>query len=328
MSEKITMADIAQMAGVGKSTVSRYFNGGYLKDSTRKKIQTIIEQYHYEPNSFARLNAKMSNLIGVVVPTLNSKISSRVITSIDRYVREHNYETIIKSSDHSQELEYQNVQRLLQLKVDGILLSAITMTDQLHELIKTSTIPIVVLAQEYSDCICIVDDDYEAGYAMGDFIGQSHPKSVAYIGIAEYDIAVGIIRKQGILDGLKRHHITPSHILYGDYSYESGRELTRSLLETFIPDTIICATDRLAFGAYSVLKEKGYQIPTDISVAGFGGYQESTLLDPPLTTVKFDTYAMGYIGAETLLKCIQKQPVPKKQVIGFELLPTNSVRTP
>ena len=84
MAKKMTMADIASLSGVGKSTVSRYFNGGYVKDETRAKIQKVIEEYNYTPNAFARLNAKQSNVIGVVVPTLNSKITSRVITSIDR----------------------------------------------------------------------------------------------------------------------------------------------------------------------------------------------------------------------------------------------------
>ena len=61
MAKKMTMADIASLSGVGKSTVSRYFNGGYVKDETRAKIQKVIEEYNYTPNAFARLNAKQSN---------------------------------------------------------------------------------------------------------------------------------------------------------------------------------------------------------------------------------------------------------------------------
>ena len=325
MSEKITMSDIAEMAGVGKSTVSRYFNGGYVKESTRAKIQTVIEKYQYEPNAFARLNAKASNLIGVVIPTLNSKISSRVITSIDRYLRTHGYESIIKSSDHDQELEYQNIQRLIQLKVDGILLSAISITDKLHDLIQKSDIPIIVLAQDYKNGICIVDDDYGAGVTMGDYVGQTAAKNIAYLGVKESDIAVGITRKQGIIDGLQKHHLTLSSILLGDYSFESGVALTEHLLRQTTPDAIICATDRLAFSAYSVLTRQGFQIPFDVSVTGFGGYQESSLLQPPLTTLKFDSYGMGYLGAETLLKLLKNEPVPKKQIIGFTFISGASV---
>lgn len=87
MAEKLTMADIAELAGVTKSTVSRYFNGGSIKEETRKKIQNVVKENNYIPNSFARLKAKESNTVGVIVPTLNSKVTSRVVTSIGRYLK-------------------------------------------------------------------------------------------------------------------------------------------------------------------------------------------------------------------------------------------------
>ena len=142
MAKKMTMADIASLSGVGKSTVSRYFNGGYVKDETRAKIQKVIEEYNYTPNAFARLNAKQSNVIGVVVPTLNSKITSRVITSIDRYLREKGYTTLIQNSDHNIDQELQNIQRLIQLNVDGILISSIAITKDHKELLKKAGIPV------------------------------------------------------------------------------------------------------------------------------------------------------------------------------------------
>ena len=125
--KKMTMADIAELSGVAKSTVSRYFNGGYVKQATKDKIQKVIEEYNYEPNAFARLKAKKSNVIGVVVPTLNSKITSRVITSIDRYLRDRDYTTLIKNSDHDIDLELQNIQRLMNQNLDGILLGGFWM---------------------------------------------------------------------------------------------------------------------------------------------------------------------------------------------------------
>ena len=156
MAKKMTMADIANLSGVGKSTVSRYFNGGYVKDETRAKIQKVIEEYNYTPNAFARLNAKQSNVIGVVVPTLNSKITSRVITSIDRYLREKGYTTLIQNSDHDIDQELQNIQRLIQLNVDGILISSIAITKDHKELLKKAGIPVVVLTQDYEDGISII----------------------------------------------------------------------------------------------------------------------------------------------------------------------------
>ena len=202
-SGKITMDDIANMAGVTKSTVSRYFNGGSVRESTRERIQEIIREYNYEPNTFARLKAKESNVIGVVLPTLNSKVSSRVVTSIGRYLREQGYETLIKDSDHSVDLELKNIQRLITLKVDGIILSAITITEAHRKLIQGSPVPVVVLAQDYDGGISIVHDDYGAGKAMGVRVAKARPARVGYMGVSALDVAVGINRKQGVMDGLK-----------------------------------------------------------------------------------------------------------------------------
>jgi len=102
-------------------------------------------------------------VIGVVVPTLNSKITSRVITSIDRYLREKGYTTLIQNSDHDIDQELQNIRRLIQLNVDGILISSIAITKDHKELLKKAGIPVVVLTQDYEDGISIIYDDYHAG---------------------------------------------------------------------------------------------------------------------------------------------------------------------
>ena len=327
MEKKITMADVAKLSGVGKSTVSRYFNGGYVKEETRKRIQKVIDDYDYEPNTFARLNARASNVIGVVVPTLNSKITGRVITSIDRYLRERGYTTIIKSSDHDISLELQNMKRLARLNVDGIILSALSVTKEQETVIKETGVPVVVLAQEYPSDVCVLDDDYGAGYAMGEYIGKRRFKNVGYVGIPETDEAVGIVRTKGVMEGLASEEIHQVRTVLGDYSFESGYEAARELFkEGERPDAVICATDRMAFGVYKYLKERGLRIPEDVSVAGFGGYDESTLLNPALTTLKFDSYRVGTLGAETLLKMISGGKVPKKQSVGFEFVEGESVR--
>lgn len=323
--KKMTMADIAEMAGVTKSTVSRYFNGGYVKQTTKDKIQKVIEEYNYEPNAFARLKAKKSNVIGVVVPTLNSKITSRVITSIDRYLRDKDYTTLIKNSDHDIDLELQNIQRLISLNVDGIILSSISITKEHKKIFEEASIPVVVLAQDYREGVSIIDDDYNAGRFIGEYIGKKGHKKVGYIGVYETDEAVGICRKQGVLDGLKEYGITDPVLAKSDYSFIGGQKNTREILEKAEVEAIICATDRLAFGCYKILQKKGYRIPEDVSVVGFGGYDESSLLMPELTTIKFDSYGMGYLGAETILKMIREEPVSKKQVVDYEFIEGKSV---
>ena len=83
LEKKLTINDIAQMSGVAKSTVSRYLNGGSVKDATAQKIKKIIEENNYEPNLFARLNAKESRIIGLTVPGFNSITTPRLVEVID-----------------------------------------------------------------------------------------------------------------------------------------------------------------------------------------------------------------------------------------------------
>ena len=177
------------------------------------------------------------------------------------------------------------------------------------------------------DGIYIIYDDYHAGKTIGEYIGKKGHQKVGYIGVYETDQAVGIERRNGVLDGLKEYGITPV-TGKSDYSFIGGQMVTRELLEKESDlDAIICATDRLAFGAYKILHEHKKRIPEEVSVAAFGGYDESTLLTPELTTLKFDSYGMGYLGAETILKMITGEPVSKKQIVGYEFIEGGSVRS-
>lgn len=87
MEKKLTINDIARMSGVGKSTVSRYLNGGSVKEATSQKIKKVIEDNNYEPNMFARLNAKNSRIIGLVVPGFNSVTTPHLVEVIVAYLK-------------------------------------------------------------------------------------------------------------------------------------------------------------------------------------------------------------------------------------------------
>ena len=141
VAKKITMKEIAEKCGVGKSTVSRYFNGGYVREETRQKIADVIARYNYEPNAFARLKAKESKMIGIIAPCLDSTVTSKVMMSIDRHLREAGYSTLIINTDHQEELELQYLERLWRMKVDGLILSATHLSEAHHRLLAQLDIP-------------------------------------------------------------------------------------------------------------------------------------------------------------------------------------------
>lgn len=323
--KKLTMNEIAKEAGVGKSTVSRYFNGGYVKAETKDAILKVINKYNYEPNAFARLKAKRSNIIGIVAPSLDTPVTSRVLMAIDETLTKENYVSFILNTNHDAKKEIAYIEKLWRLNVDGIILSATDITPEHEKLLEAIDIPVVVCAQRYKKGISVVNDDYEAGKMIGKYIGERNHKHILYLGVDEKDEAVGIIRKQGIIDGLHECDVDDITVRLTDFSYENAqKEVTLALRDKQF-DAIICATDRLAYGAYKIIKEKGLRVPEDVSLVGFGGYDLSELLSPELTTVKFNSYRNGELVAETLLKMINQEKVAKGQVVDFKLIEGKSV---
>ncbi len=94
------------------------------------------------------------------------------------------------------------------------------------------------------------------------------------------------------------------------------------------PDALVCATDRIAYGVYKAARELGVNIPDDLSVAGFGGYDTSEVVTPPLATVRFDVETAACVCAETVLRMRAGEPVSKTQLIGYSLIKGESVRQP
>ncbi|MEI0550127.1 LacI family DNA-binding transcriptional regulator [Brachyspira intermedia] len=323
--KKITMKEIAEIAGVTKTTISRYFNGGYLKEETKKRIMEIISEYDYEPNTFARLKAKKSRIIGIIVPALDSIVGARVLTGLEKTLREKHYMPIIMNTNHQHKLELQYIEKLKRLNVDGIVLSATYITEEHKNILRKLDIPIVIYGQECSEGISIVNDDYNAGIDIGEYIGRKNHKNIGFITVDENDIAVGITRKNGVLDGLSNYGIENIKIEAADFSYEKAKTAAEKLLKNKDIDAIICSTDRQALGAYKVLKEMGLKIPDDVSVISFGGYDIDEIIEPELSTIKFDSFNAGVCTANTLIDLINNVKVKKVLYVNYEFLERNSV---
>ncbi|MCZ9962677.1 LacI family DNA-binding transcriptional regulator [Brachyspira hyodysenteriae] len=324
--KKITMKEIAEIAGVTKTTISRYFNGGYLKEETKKRIRAIISEYDYEPNTFARLKAKKSHIIGIIVPALDSIVGARVLTGLEKTLREKHYMPIIMNTNHQHKLELQYIEKLKRLNVDGIVLSATYITEEHKNVLKKLDIPIVIYGQECSEGISIVNDDYNAGIDIGEYIGSKNHKNIGFITVDENDVAVGITRKNGVLDGLYNYGIENINIEVADFSYEKAKIATEKLLKNRDIDAIICSTDRQALGVYKVLKEMGLKIPDDVSVISFGGYDIDEIIEPGLSTIKFDSFNAGVCTANTLIDLINHVKVKNVLYVNYEFLERNSVK--
>lgn len=323
-----TIKDIAKLAGVAKSTVSRYLNGGNVSERTKAKIRKVIEETNYEPNSFAQsLKAKKTNFIGVIAPTLDSYVTSTVLMAIDEELRKLDYTTLIISTSKHIEREIESLLSLSRQKVDGIILIATGVTARHREVINSINIPVLIVAQKVDQCTCIINNDYKAGFEMGQYIANKGHQKVAYIGVTESDIAVGQTRKQGVLDGLAQADVKEVKTFLSEFYFEDAAKVTKEILMQFDPTAIICATDTIAFGSLKIILRQGKRVPEDISLTGFGGYNISEVIHPSLTTIRFNNETTGEMAAKLIVKMTNGEEVPQLQISGYTFIEGESVKT-
>ena len=325
--KKLTIVDIAKMAGVGSTTVSRYFNGGNLKKETREKIKKIVEEYNYTPNTFAKaLKGTDSKIIGVIVPCLHSYVSSNTLKYIDKNLKENNYETLIMNADFDEEKQLDYIRKLARMNDDGIILLPTTMSKSYESTIKSIDVPVVLLGQEGEYTYSVEYNDFNAARDLANFVLACGHRKIAYLGVGEEDIAVGYYRKLGFMTTLEKYNLSPVDVLITNFGMEDSYRLTNENIDKLKKATcLICATDNLAYGAIKALEENGLNIGTDYSVAAFGDYASSALLKSPLTTIKFDLEDAAKKTVEMLLNVIKKKETEMKILIGYDLKTRSSV---
>ena len=325
--KKLTIVDIAKMAGVGSTTVSRYFNGGNLKKETREKIKKIVEEYNYSPNTFAKaLKGTDSKIIGVIVPCLHSYVSSNTLKYIDKSLKENNYETLIMNANFDEEKQLDYIRKLARMNVDGIILLPTTMSKSYESTIKSIDVPVVLLGQEGEYTYSVDHNDFNAARDLANFVLACGHRKIAYLGVGEEDIAVGYYRKLGFMTTLEKYNLSPVDVLITNFGMEDSYRLTNENIDKLKKATcLICATDNLAYGAIKALEENGLNIGIDYSVAAFGDYASSALLKSPLTTIKFDLEDAAKKTVEMLLNVIKKKETEMKILIGYDLKTRSSV---
>ena len=324
---KLTIVDIAKMAGVGTTTVSRYFNGGNLKKETYERIKEIVDKYNYTPNTFAKaLKSTDSKIIGVIVPCLHSFVSGNTLKYLDKELKENNYETLIMNAnfDENKQLEY--IKKLARMNVDGIILLPTTMSKTYEDTIKSVDVPVVMLGQEGEYTYSVEYNDFNAARDLTNYVLANGHKKIAYLGVSEEDIAVGYYRKLGVIMTLEKYGLKPKNILITNFSMEEAYDIVKENIQKLKDDScLICATDNLAYGAIKALEEEGLSVGENYSVAAFGDYTSSALLKSPLTTIKFDLKDAAKQTVSMLLNVIKKEETAMKLLIGYDLKTRNSV---
>ena len=243
---------IAQLAGVSRATVSRYLNDGYVSQEKRAAIARVIKETGYVPSQYAKsLRTGKSNVVGVIIPKINSASVSRMVAGMTTVLNEAGYQLLLANTDNDESREVSFL-RLFGEKnqVDGIILIATVFTPAHEEVLSGLTLPLVVLNQSHPGKSCVYQNNEGALHDITELALKkgSHP---AYIGVHEEDTSAGRMSHRGFLDACREagvkvperaQVVTTSTV---DTGYMAAEQILHDYPEV---DTIVCATDSIAYG--------------------------------------------------------------------------------
>jgi len=321
---------VAKLAGVSRATVSRYLNDGYVSDEKRRAIARVIKETGYIPSRQAKiLRTGKTNLIGVIIPKINSASVSRMVAGLSSVFNESQYQMLLANTDNCENKEIDYLRVFTEKdRVDGIILVGTILTPEHERALKNLRIPLIVLGQAFDGFSCVYHDDYHAVREITSHILNRGTKP-AYIGVTELDIAAGQSRHMGFLDACaeKNLEVPKKAQMESDFSVDTAYLTCERLLDTYPEvDTIVCASDSIAFGTITCLREFGRSVPEDVQVTGVGDSDLSKVI-PSLTTIHHHYKTSGMEAAKMLIGAMDKEDTIVRDIrMGYELLLRNSTR--
>lgn len=323
--------DVAKIAGVSKSTVSRVINNEYgVKQSTKEKVQKAIEECGYVVNQVAKdLKSQKTNLIGVIVPTLASNATSQGVDGMSYIFDKKGKHLLLANSQHQHDKEIDYIRLFNQKRVEGIILYATHLNNELVSVINQSHVPVVLVGQDGSlfDIPSILHDDVRVGFSAGQRLIKAGCKKIGFIGVSSDDISVDTMRYQGLAQQLVKSGLgEPIFHSRGAFSIESGyQQMQKLLLENKLLDGIFCATDRIAIGAIKAIEESGKKVGKEIKILGVGNDELGMVSVPSLSTFHYAFDSAGETAASVLLDLIDgKQQLMSKVILNFKVIERQS----
>jgi len=305
-----SLYDVARLAGVSKSTVSRVVNNEYgVKEATKIKVLEAVKQCGYVVNQVAKdLKSQKTNLIGVVVPRMSSHATAQGVDGLTRVLETAGKHVLLANSHmtHVKGVEFINI--FNQKRVEGIIFYATHLDNMLVDAIHQSSAPVVLVGQDGSlyNIPSVIHDDYRVGFEAGLRLIDAGCKKIGFLGVQQDDIAVDEQRSLGLLKALSVHKLPLVFHAHSDFSIESGYRITKHFMEEH-PETdgLFCATDRLAVGAINGLREMGINIGTTVKLLGVGNDELSMISHPQLSTFSYPFEKAGENAALMLLNRIK-----------------------
>ncbi|SHH04410.1 transcriptional regulator, LacI family [Kaistia soli DSM 19436] len=323
-----TMADIARLAGVSASTVSRSLAGlPEISEETRIRVERAAQEAGYKINRHARsLRLQRSAILLVLIPDLANQNYSDLLMNIDRAAFELGYGIMIGHTNVDLERPDRLADELFTGGIDGILLTSGYCPARIRSRIENgSRLPVVrtMSPTEAGSGIASVQiDEVEAAADVVRHLIANGHRRIAHLAGPMTEL-VSQLRRDGWRRALAEAGLPEGQdlLLPGGFHLEDGKAVARRLIAAgTLPDAIFCGNDESAFGLMTELKRSGVRIPNDIAVAGFDDLTFSQVFDPPLTTVRLPRREMAEASVLYLKQMIEGGASLEDQIVPHELI--------
>jgi LacI family transcriptional regulator len=327
--DKLTIRQIAKLAGVSRSTASRVLNDHpNVSPEMRERVKKVIAETGYRPDPIARsLSNRRSKIIGLVIPLpisslLEDPFFPRLMQGISQGCNAHGY-TLALFLFHSEEEERELHHRISGNRLlDGVIVTATLTGDPLIPQLIADQTPFVIHGRHEDSRVSFVDVDNETGaYTAVTHLVRLGRRRIALVSGTPGNLAAGD-RQRGYRKALeeRRVPVDESLIIHGDFTETSGYEAMQRLLR-HEPDAVFVASDTMALGALRALREADKRVPDEVAVVGFDSLPQAATADPPLTTVRQPIQRAGALAVEMLIDILENGGEPPRRII----LPTELV---
>lgn len=332
--KKPTLADVAKLAGVSLGSASRALSvPDQVKPSTLERVNQAVMQLGYIRNGAAQaLASRKTKTIAAIYPTLNNPIFAHSTHSMQQTLWERGYQLLIASHEYHIEDELSIVRSILERGVDGLIMVGTDHDQALFSLLHHSSLPYVLTwsVDESSYPYCVGISNFDAAYDLGQHVIRNGHTQIGLCGGSTLNNERSRGRRNGILAAVSDAglQVPNEWIFESSFSYEGGRQAIDYFYSLPTrPSVILFGTDLQAIGAMHRCHQLGIRIPEDLSITGFDGMEEASMMTPNLTTVGIPAHEIGHQAALVMTQLLgdtaknTEQTVIKHQLIfGKSLL--------
>ena len=315
---KVTIEEIAKIAGVSKATVSRVLNDvpEGVGPETRARVRQVIEKMNYSTDRSSFMTRTMrSRSIALVLPDITNPFFADIAKAVEARAKQEDYITILANTDFSERNEIKYLASLVAKKIDGIILvpSGVHTRNE-HLTPEKYGIPMILLDRNLAgdhDWLGVYSDNEYASFRSCETLINNGSDRIAFLS-GPLGVSTSTERLEGYKLALKQYGsgYDPHLVKYGDYTVESGYKAVIELERAGEKySAILAANDMMTLGALNALKELSYKVPEEVELIGFDNISFSKYFDPPLSTIQQPTVEMGVRAAEMLLSLIGGQTV-------------------